>query len=203
MTLGGSLFPGALGAMLIEVLPFMRDVASDIRDALGDDNPAVVPTVMVAYSLSSFLIGIIFLVLGALGLGRFVSNRSCRASSLPPKQVFGLTMLLLIDSVLPPDCAYRCHRWYRRLALYFRPRAPLAPWPHSDTLERWVSALQRGARPAPGVLASSDHLHVRLSAVGCAEQADERGRPISLLRSHILPCHVGSVLDHSRRPGNR
>lgn len=73
MTLGGSLFPGALGAMLIEVLPFMRGVASDIRNALGDDNPAVVPTVMVAYSLSSFLIGIVFLVLGALGLGRFVS----------------------------------------------------------------------------------------------------------------------------------
>lgn len=73
MTAGGSLFPGALGAMLIEVLPFMRSVASDIRDALGDDNPAVVPTVMVAYSLSSFLIGIIFLVLGALGIGRLVS----------------------------------------------------------------------------------------------------------------------------------
>ncbi|KAK8118033.1 sulfate transporter family-domain-containing protein [Apiospora kogelbergensis] len=73
MTAGGSLFPGALGAMLIEVLPFMRSVASDIRDALGDDNPAVVPTVMVAYSLSSFLIGIIFLVLGALGIGRLIS----------------------------------------------------------------------------------------------------------------------------------
>lgn len=74
MTIGGSLFPGALGAMLIEVLPFMRGVASDIRNALGDDNPAVVPTVMVAYAMSSFLIGIVFLVLGALGLGRFVSD---------------------------------------------------------------------------------------------------------------------------------
>lgn len=73
MTAGGSLFPGALGAMLIEVLPFMRGVASDIRNALGDDNPAVVPTVMVAYSLSSVLIGIIFLLLGALGFGRLVS----------------------------------------------------------------------------------------------------------------------------------
>lgn len=86
MTLGGSLFPGALGAMLIEVLPFMRGVASDIRNALGDDNPAVVPTVMVAYSLSSFLIGIVFLVLGALGLGRFVSNDESRdlSSLFPP-----------------------------------------------------------------------------------------------------------------------
>ncbi|CAJ2510304.1 Uu.00g050070.m01.CDS01 [Anthostomella pinea] len=73
MTLGGSLFPGALGAMLIEVLPFMRGVASDIRNALGDDNPAVVPTVMVAYAMSSFLIGIVFLLLGALGFGRLIS----------------------------------------------------------------------------------------------------------------------------------
>lgn len=73
MTLGGSLFPGALGAMLIEVLPFMRGVASDIRNALGDDSPSVVPTVMVAYALSSFLIGIIFIIIGGLGLGRLVS----------------------------------------------------------------------------------------------------------------------------------
>lgn len=71
--MGGSLFPGALGAMLIEVLPFMRGVASDIRDALGDDSPSVVPTVMVAYTLSSFLIGIVFLLTGALGLGRWIS----------------------------------------------------------------------------------------------------------------------------------
>ncbi|KAI0192416.1 sulfate transporter family-domain-containing protein [Astrocystis sublimbata] len=73
LTLGGSLFPGALSAMLIEVLPFMRGVASDIRNALGDDNPSVVPTVMVAYALSSFLIGIVFLILGALGAGRVIS----------------------------------------------------------------------------------------------------------------------------------
>ncbi|KAK7733904.1 hypothetical protein SLS53_008054 [Cytospora paraplurivora] len=73
MTMGGSLFPGALGAMLIEVLPFMRGVASDIRDALGDDSPSVVPTVMFAYALSSFLIGIVFLLTGALGLGRWIS----------------------------------------------------------------------------------------------------------------------------------
>lgn len=74
MTLGGSLFPGALGAMLIEVLPFMRGVASDIQNALGDDSPSVVPTVMVAYALSSFLIGIIFIIIGGLGLGRLVSR---------------------------------------------------------------------------------------------------------------------------------
>ncbi|CAN8098492.1 unnamed protein product [Discula destructiva] len=73
LTCGGSLFPGALGAMLIEVLPFLRGVASDIRDALGDDSDSVVPTVMVAYALSSVLTGIVFLLLGALGLGRLIS----------------------------------------------------------------------------------------------------------------------------------
>jgi len=72
MTLGGSRFPGALGAMLIEILPFLRGVASDIRDALGADNPALVPTVMAAYALTSFLTGFIFILLGALKLGGLV-----------------------------------------------------------------------------------------------------------------------------------
>ncbi|KAJ7939422.1 hypothetical protein B0H13DRAFT_2300691 [Mycena leptocephala] len=31
MTMGGSRFPGPLGAMLIEILPFLRGIGSDIR----------------------------------------------------------------------------------------------------------------------------------------------------------------------------
>lgn len=73
MTLGGSRFPGALGAMLIEILPFLRGVGSDIRTALGADNPALVPTVMVAYALTSFLTGFIFVLLGVLRLGGVVA----------------------------------------------------------------------------------------------------------------------------------
>ena len=72
MTLGGSLFPGGLGAMLIEILPFLRGIASDISDALGKDDPALVPTVMVAYALSSFLIGLLFMILGVLKAGFLV-----------------------------------------------------------------------------------------------------------------------------------
>ena len=64
MTLGGSLLPGALGAMLIEILPFLRGIGSDIQQTLGDDNPALVPTVMVANALTSFIVGIVFVVLG-------------------------------------------------------------------------------------------------------------------------------------------
>ncbi|KAF5368510.1 hypothetical protein D9758_002435 [Tetrapyrgos nigripes] len=73
MTFGGSKFPGALGAMLIEVLPFLRGIASDIRSALGDGNPALVPTVFAGYALSSFLIGVVFILLGLLRLGKLVA----------------------------------------------------------------------------------------------------------------------------------
>lgn len=72
MTFGGSLFPGALGAMLIEILPFLQGIGSDIQRDLGDDSPALVPTVMVAYALTSFLIGFVFLVLGVLKAGFLV-----------------------------------------------------------------------------------------------------------------------------------
>ncbi|KAJ7183788.1 hypothetical protein C8R46DRAFT_1344499 [Mycena filopes] len=73
MTLGGSRFPGALGAMLMEILPFLRGVANDIRGALGDDHPGLVPTVMAAYALTSFLTGFAFVVLGLLRLGTVVA----------------------------------------------------------------------------------------------------------------------------------
>ena len=76
MTLGGSLFPGALGAMLIEILPFLRGIACDIQSALGDENPALVPTVMVAYAFTSFLIGIVFTGLGVLKAGVLVRHSS-------------------------------------------------------------------------------------------------------------------------------
>ena len=72
MTLHGSLFPGALGAMLIEILPFLRGIGSDLQRALGDDSPKLLPTVMVAYALTSFLIGIIFIILGVLKAGKVV-----------------------------------------------------------------------------------------------------------------------------------
>ncbi|KAJ7681992.1 sulfate transporter family-domain-containing protein [Mycena polygramma] len=73
MTLGGSGFPGALGAMLMEILPFLRGVANDIRSALGDDHPGLIPTVMAAYALTSFLTGLAFIILGLLRLGTLVA----------------------------------------------------------------------------------------------------------------------------------
>ncbi|KAF7341302.1 hypothetical protein MVEN_01866400 [Mycena venus] len=73
MTLGGSRFPGALGAMLIEILPFLRGVANDIRAVLGDSHPGLIPTVMAAYALTSFLTGTAFVILGILKLGNLVA----------------------------------------------------------------------------------------------------------------------------------
>ncbi|KAJ7908503.1 sulfate transporter family-domain-containing protein [Mycena leptocephala] len=73
MTLGGSRFSGALGGMLIEILPFLRGMASDIRGVLGDDHPGLIPTVMAAYALTSFLTGAAFLILGLLKIGNLVA----------------------------------------------------------------------------------------------------------------------------------
>ncbi|KAI5305011.1 hypothetical protein KEM56_005505 [Ascosphaera pollenicola] len=69
LTLGGSKFPGALGGMLVEVLPFLRALASDIQGVMGKDNPKLVPTVVVAYAMTSVLIGLAFSILGLLRLG--------------------------------------------------------------------------------------------------------------------------------------
>lgn len=74
MTLGGSLFPGALGSMLIEVLPFVRGIAADIQDSLGAESPKLLPTVMAAYAMTSFLIAFCFLALGFLRLGWMVGT---------------------------------------------------------------------------------------------------------------------------------
>jgi MFS superfamily sulfate permease-like transporter len=76
MTLGGSRFPGALGAMLIEILPFLRGIASDIARALGSSHPGLIPTVMAAYALTSLLTGAAFILLGLLKLGTLVCDAS-------------------------------------------------------------------------------------------------------------------------------
>ncbi|KAF7374121.1 Sulfate transporter [Mycena sanguinolenta] len=73
MTLGGSRFPGAMGTMLIEIFPFLRGIATDIRGALGDDHPGLIPTVMAAYALTSILTGAAFVILGILKLGNLVA----------------------------------------------------------------------------------------------------------------------------------
>ncbi|KIJ65769.1 hypothetical protein HYDPIDRAFT_27003 [Hydnomerulius pinastri MD-312] len=80
MTFGGSLFPGALGSMLIEVLPFLRGIATSIQQTLGDDSPNLLPTVVAAYALTSFLTGAIFVLLGVFRCGRLVRRSTSTES---------------------------------------------------------------------------------------------------------------------------
>jgi hypothetical protein len=69
LTSGGSGIPSALGSMLAESLPFLRGIASSIQRTLGYDHPGILPTTMVAYAMTSFLLGAVFLLLAALRCG--------------------------------------------------------------------------------------------------------------------------------------
>lgn len=69
-TLGGSIFKGGNGSMMIEVVPFYHILCSTIIASVGEDKPhAVIATTMVAFALSSIFTGIAFLLLGVCRLG--------------------------------------------------------------------------------------------------------------------------------------
>ncbi|KAL6166017.1 hypothetical protein ACJQWK_07387 [Exserohilum turcicum] len=70
LTCGGSSMPSALGSMLAEALPFLRNIATSIQQELSPEHPGVLPTTMVAYALTSLLLGGVFFVLAALRCGR-------------------------------------------------------------------------------------------------------------------------------------
>lgn len=73
-TLGGSIFKGGNGSMMIEVVPFYHILVKVIVQVVGDGNPkAIISTTMVAFALSSVLTGLLFLILGALRLGVLIS----------------------------------------------------------------------------------------------------------------------------------
>ena len=76
LTLGGSKFPGAFSSMLVEVLPLLRKIASDLQSTMGEDNEGLVPTALVAYALCSLLMGAIFFVLAVLRCGFLVREDS-------------------------------------------------------------------------------------------------------------------------------
>lgn len=56
--------------MLAEALPFLRNIATSIQQELSPEHPGVLPTTMVAYALTSLLLGGVFFVLAALRCGR-------------------------------------------------------------------------------------------------------------------------------------
>lgn len=72
-------FDGAVGYMMIENVPYMLKMCNSIIHELGSQNPAVLPTILVTYALSSVVSGAIFYALGHWKLGNCVY--------LIPKQV--------------------------------------------------------------------------------------------------------------------
>lgn len=121
MTLGGSLIPGALGAMLIEILPFLRGIGSDIQHTLGNDNPALIPTVMVAYALTSFLIGIVFVALGAFKAGILVCSRIIiKAHQRGSQYVVRANYHVFSGCLFSKTGPYRGDRWYWSFAVHSR-----------------------------------------------------------------------------------
>jgi MFS superfamily sulfate permease-like transporter len=73
LTFGGSSMPSALGSMLFEALPFLRGIAISLQKELGEHHDGVLPTAMVAYAMTSILLGLVFLALAACRCGRMVN----------------------------------------------------------------------------------------------------------------------------------
>ncbi|TLS28420.1 hypothetical protein PpBr36_00221 [Pyricularia pennisetigena] len=69
----GSIFKGAVGSEMIEVVPFFHSMASTITNAVGHDEPdAVIATTIVAYAISSMMTGIVFFLMGYFKFGYIV-----------------------------------------------------------------------------------------------------------------------------------
>ncbi|KAM3523025.1 hypothetical protein NHJ13051_005336 [Beauveria bassiana] len=69
----GSIFKGAVGSELIEVVPFFHNMAKKILDTVGEDNPdAVIATTIVSYAISSMVTGLVFYLMGKFKFGFMV-----------------------------------------------------------------------------------------------------------------------------------
>jgi hypothetical protein len=70
---GGSIFEGGAGGFMLEVIPFLHIICQSIVDDVGPDNQhMVIPTVMVAYAMSSLVTALGFYLLGYFKLGSLV-----------------------------------------------------------------------------------------------------------------------------------
>ncbi|EIW70854.1 hypothetical protein TREMEDRAFT_71395 [Tremella mesenterica DSM 1558] len=71
-SLGGSIFPGGNGSMMIEAVPFFHILVNIIQAECGDDAIEVISTTMAAFAFSSILTGFVFFALGAFKLGTLI-----------------------------------------------------------------------------------------------------------------------------------
>ncbi|KAH7114691.1 sulfate transporter family-domain-containing protein [Dactylonectria macrodidyma] len=69
----GSIFKGAVGSELIEVVPFFHNMAFRITDTVGENNPdAIIATTIVSYSISAMITGLVFYLMGRFKVGYMV-----------------------------------------------------------------------------------------------------------------------------------
>ncbi|KAJ8330548.1 hypothetical protein O5D80_001526 [Batrachochytrium dendrobatidis] len=72
-TCGGSAFKGAVGSMMIEVMPFLHIMCETIvKEMSGSSTHDITATIMTSYAMSTLLTGIVFLILGIFKLGSLI-----------------------------------------------------------------------------------------------------------------------------------
>ncbi len=72
-SLGGSIFKGGNGSMMIEAVPFFHILVNIISNEVGEDNSqAIIATTMVSFAFSAVLTGLVFFVLGFFRLGALI-----------------------------------------------------------------------------------------------------------------------------------
>lgn len=71
--LGGTNFSQSQGSMLVEVLPFMQNIATKLSNVITDDRDALLATIVVAYALSALVLGALFLSLGFFQIDRWIA----------------------------------------------------------------------------------------------------------------------------------
>lgn len=71
--LGGTNFHQSQGEMLVEVLPFMQNIANKLATIITDDRDALIATVLISYVISSLALGILLLALGFFQVDRWIA----------------------------------------------------------------------------------------------------------------------------------
>jgi SulP family sulfate permease len=70
---GGSAFKGAIGSMMIEVMPFLHIMCGLIeQEMVGYDDTAILATIMISYASSTIMTGLVFLAIGYFKLGNMI-----------------------------------------------------------------------------------------------------------------------------------
>ncbi|KAJ3274174.1 hypothetical protein HDV01_003457 [Terramyces sp. JEL0728] len=70
---GGSAFKGAIGSMMIEVMPFLHIMCQIIETQMvGQSDHSILATIMVSYASSTIVTGLVFILLGVFKLGTVI-----------------------------------------------------------------------------------------------------------------------------------